>query len=316
MFVEKTEQTEYQRHALISIQGRLHAILTSMRTAQPDEPVWYRLLKTWDGSVRLGTRYLDPSYTPETGRLSIGLDSHGSPTKHDRAVLRLLNTLITKTTAAPQCTVLVRQAVEHAESMGVRVDLTCDDFREFGLLASQYYTAAGCGGTHHDRRRASFEELLGRHVDDATAMVKAAYPDLHISLRKWDLIGGAGTYDVHPENETLVIYYDDVSKKVVLPEPRLASVQQMDGVENHCFMLPDDGMCLGAPRVVHPDRDQWDALIGKLVTDVNDTLKFRYPHAVVETSPINYKIPPIRRLDRIRVSFDPETARVVAITVG
>ncbi len=313
MLIETTDQTAAQRHSLSVIQARVHTVVQAMRGTQPDELVWFRILKTWDGIVRLGSRHLVPAYRPETGRLTIGLDAHGSPTKLNRAVLRILNELVSKTASKPNCTPLVRQVVERAETLGVRVDLTCDDFREFGLLASSYYTAAGCGGTSSDRRRATFEELLGRHIDEATDMIKAAYPDIHIALRKWDLIAGASTYDLHAEKETIIIYYDDVTKKVVLPEPRLASVQTMGGAQDHCFLLPEEGQCLGAPRIV---QDDWDSLIGDLVTNVNDTLRYRYPHAVVETSPVGFKIPPIRRMDRIRVSFDPKTARVVAITVG
>jgi hypothetical protein len=312
MFIEKTEVTPQQRASLGVVETKLHTLLLAMRTAQPDELVWFRILKTWDGQLRLGSRLLTPSYTPETGRLTLGLDADGSPTRLDRGVLRCLNELVVKTAARPNCTPLVRQAVEAAEEMGIRVDLTCDDFREYGLLASSYYTAAGCTLTH-DRRRPSFEELLGRNVDEAAEMVKTTYPDMHIALRKWDLIGAASSYDLHAEKETLIIYYDDVSKKVVLPEPRLASVQAPNGVDDHCFMMPDEGRCLGAPRVVQKD---WDALIGGLVSDVADSLRFEYPHAVVEVSPVTYKIPPTRRMDRIRVSFDPSTARVVAITVG
>lgn len=312
MFIENTYASKRQLESLESIKTRLVRVLETMRATQPDEIVWFRILKTWDGRVRLGSILLTPTYTPETGRLTIGLDSDGSRTHIDRAVIRSINDLVVKTSTKPNCTPLVRQAVAAAEGLGIRVDLTCDDFREFGLIASTYYTAAGCAATH-DRRRPSFEELLGRDVDDASEMIKNVYPDMHIALRKWDLIGAGSSYDLHPEKETLVIYYDDVSKKVVLPEPRLASVQTMNGVDDHCFMMPDEGRCLGAPRVVQKD---WDALIGGLVSDVADSLQYEYPHAVVEVSPVTYKIPPTRRMDRIRVLFDPETARVVAITVG
>jgi len=208
---------------------------------------------------------------------------------------------------------VIDEALTYAENaLGFTVDLSCDDYREYGLIRKEWYTTARCDSTQ-DNRRGTFEELMGRDVDDAVQMVRAAYPDLHIVTREWDLIGESASYDLHAEKETIVIHIDPRSNKVVLPEPQLASLQTMQGVQGNCFLLPDEGRCKGAPRVAD---GSWDPLIGELVTDAVDSIRFNYPHAVVETSPNTWGIPPVKRRDRIRVLFDPKTARVTHITVG
>jgi hypothetical protein len=305
--------TNGQAVSLSKIEAKLRHVLSSIASQQAEETTWRRLGSTWNGRVLLGSFHLVPEYVPQKGCLTIGLDAAGSPDLIDRAVCRCLAHMVIKTVPKPNCTRLIRDVIDHAETLGVRVDFTCDDFREYGLIGSEKYTNARCGTDVYDRRRQTFEELLGRDVDEAIGMIKAAYPDLHIALRQWDMLGTSGTYDLHSEKRTLVIHYDPVSRKVVLPEPQLASMQMMDGPYGNCFMMPTEGRCIGAPRIADAS---WDSLIGGLLTDVTDTLRFNYPHAVVETTPVGYLIPSSRRRDRIRVSYDPKTARVVSVTLG
>jgi hypothetical protein len=78
-------------------------------------------------------------------------------------------------------------------------------------------------------------------------------------------------------------------------------------------MLGDDGTCRGAPRRIP---DTWRILIGKSLGDVTNSLRFEYPHAVVETTPDTAAIDPVRRRDRIRVLFDPETGATTRLMLG
>ena len=310
----KASPTDPQKRVLRMVEADLQHLFTSLQTTQPDVPAWRTVLDHWDRRLRLGTRHLVPVYVPDvagTGCLSVGLDANGSIDMRWRIFGRCAAVLL-RNLSRP-CTEYIDKALTYAQTtLGFRIDLSCDDYREFGLIRKEWYTNARCDVTH-DARRGTFEELVGRPVDDAIEMVRAAYPDLHVVVRHWDLLGESASYDLHAEKETLVIHIDPVSNKVVLPEPQLASLQTVSSATGHCFLLPDEGTCKGVPRVAD---GAWTPLIGQLITDAVDTLRFNYPHAVVEASPVTWRIPPVRRRDRIRVLFDPKTARVTHITIG
>lgn len=304
--------TDAQRRSLREIENDVSRLFGALVRDQRDVPVWGAVTRHWDGHVRLGTRHLVPGFVPRQGCLSIGLDSNGSPDKHWRAVCRCICVLI-RSVSTP-CAPDIDRALTYAETtLQFTIDLSCDDIREYGLIRKPWYGNMNCEKTH-DRRRPTFEELLGRDVDEAKAMVRDAYPDVHVVVRHWDLIGESASYDLHAEKETLVIHYDVKSNKVVLPTPQFASAQTMNGVYGNCFLMPDEGRCKGAPRIA-PDAS-WDAMIGGLLTDVVDTMRFNYPHAVVEARPVTYGEPSVRRRDRIQVLFDPQTARVTNVIIG
>jgi len=303
--------TDPQKRILKFVEADLHTLFAQLIRTQPSVSTWTTVMDLWDRRLRLGTKHLVPVFVPDVGCLSVGLDANGSADKRWRAFSRCV-CVVLRHLSSP-CAQTIDAALTFAETeLGFTVDLSCDDFREYGLIRKAWYSNARCATTT-DARRGTFEELLGRDIDAAMDMIRAAYPDLHVVTRQWDLIGDAASYDLHAEKETLVVYVDRVSNKVVLPEPQLASLQTMNGVRGNCFLLPDEGNCRGAPRVAD---GSWEPLIGRLVTDAVDTLRFNYPHAVVEASPVSWGIPPIRRRDRIRVLFDPKTARVTHITIG
>jgi len=274
------------------------------------------LQEEWRGRVYLGSTLHVPRYASETGCLTLGLDTNGSLDMLPRLLARCILTLVKESLDNANCATQMRQAIEAAESIGLEVDLSCDDIKEYGLVTTQWYEDKRCGTDAYDRRRWTFEELLGRDVDDAVTMMRQGYPDLHVVTRPWDMLHQAGTYDLHPEKETVVISYDMKSNKVVLPEPRITTMQNMEGSKGHCFILPEESgaRCLGAPRKV--SGGEWDALIGKNLMDATDSLRFNYPHAMVETVPNTYGIPPTKRRDRIRVLFDPKDGRTTHIMLG
>jgi len=196
--------------------------------------------------------------------------------------------------------------------MGLETDLSCADIRDYGLMATPYYDAKGCGSDGQDGRHWTFPELIGRDIDDAITMLRSGYPDLHIRTMTWDTVHTQGSWS-SPES-TVVIVYDPWSRKVVFPEPHVQSLAPQDGLTQNCFFVSDEGICIGAPRRIPAE---WTTLIGKSLGDVTNSLRWTYPHAVVETQPITAPIPRgTRRRDRIRVLFDPETGLTRRLILG
>jgi len=301
-----------QDRALETITVYVSTVLTELRRDQPDVVTWLRIQKRWDGTIRLGHQHLVPEYDASTGTASIGLDSNGSVDRLDRATLRIMNELIVNTATRPNCSTLTRDAIHAAKRVGLVADLTCVDIENFGLVGDDLFDRMGCDDENHDRRP-EFEELLGRDADDAVAMIRAVFPGVHVVVRNWDLINGQSTYDDFADDETMVITIDPVTNKVVAPTPRFASTPIQYGAEDSCFMKPDDGRCIGVPRIAP---GTWSTMLGKPLPDVVATMKWEYPHALIVPTPISYRIPRTRRPDRIRVIFDPATSFVVRILIG
>ena len=311
---QNTRVNPAQQQTLRGLERHLRALIIHLRKIDEFEPTWALLEEQWRGRVLLGTTRLNvPLYAKETGCLTIALDSNGSRDLLPRLLGRCILVLVKETMDVSACAQQMRRAIEVAESMEMSIDLSCDDIKAYGLVQTGWYKEKQCGTTSYDHRRWTFEELLGHDVDEAVHMLRNTYPDLHIVTRGWDMIHQAGTYDLHPEKETVVISYDMKSNKVVLPVPQLTSLQPMDGVRGNCFMLPEEGRCMGAPATVP---GTWEMLIGKNLMDATDSLRFNYPHAQVETVPNTYGIPPVKRRDRIRVLFDPKTGRTTQIILG
>jgi hypothetical protein len=250
-------------------------------------------------------------YSKETGCLTIGVDTNGSPDKQALLFTRAFLHLVKGTTGAKKCTDTMLSALETLRDRGFSIDMSCDDIKAMGLTASRYYDDAKCGADGQDGRRWTFPELIGRDIDDAVPMLRRGYPDLHIHAVEWGTIYTSGSYA--SPNNTVVIVYDPVSRKVVFPEPHLASMPPQESLTPNCFMLSDDGTCLGAPRRIP---SSWQQLIGKSLGDATNSLRWEYPHAVVETQPNTAPIPRIRRRDRIRVLFDPESGATTHVLLG
>jgi hypothetical protein len=179
------------------------------------------------------------------------------------------------------------------------------------LINTPYYDYKKCGDTGQDGRRWTFPELIGRDVDDAVRMLRKGYPDLMIRTMAWDMIHTQGSH-AYPNN-TVIIVFDADSRKVVYPEPHIQSMAPQESLTDQCFRLADNGTCLGAPRRIP---QAWNTLIGKSLGDATNSLRWEYPHAVVETIPDTASLDPIRRRDRIRVLFNPETGMTSKILLG
>jgi len=230
-----------------------------------------------------------------------------------RLTARLLMKVVRETLGNAGCLHELRTTLDRAHQLEIPVELSCDDIRENGLHDSTWADDRTCSGSAESGRRMTFPEVLGRTVDEAISMLRRGYPTHHIVARRWDMMSTEPIPDSYRPNETIILHYDPVSRKIVLPEPRLGSMAVMHGIDQHCFMLPEEGRCIGAPA---RRPESWDRLIGGLLIDANDTLRFHYPHAVVETVPKTARLDPTHRRDRIRVLFDPETALVTEIILG
>lgn len=307
-----TDTTPQQRRTVQTVTAQIHRALDILRREYPHEPTWRFAAREWSGRVDVGTRLHVPEYARETGCLRIGLDTNGS---HDLVPLvftRCFLALVKATTGQKRCTDTMLVALDTCRKHGIEIDLQCDDIKMYSLTDTPWYDQKGCGTNGQDGRRWTFPELIGRRVDDAVAMLRAGYPHLQIRTMSWDTIHTSGSHG--DPNNTVIIVVDPWSKKVVYPEPHVQSMGPQESLTDHCFMLSDEGTCLGAPRRVP---DLWRTnLIGASLGDATNSLRWEYPHAVVETQPETAAIDPIRRRDRIRVLFDPETGKTTRVLLG
>lgn len=305
------ETTPQQRATIHRLSAKLTRALRLLRDTYPHDPIWRHAAREWRGHAYVGSQLHVADYNRYTGCLRVGVDTNGSRDKQALLFTRAFLHLVKGTSGATRCTDTMLTALETLQQHGFEIDMSCDDIKAMGLTGSRYYDDAKCGADGQDGRRWTFPELIGRDIDDAVSMLRRGYPDLHIRAVEWGMISDSGSYA--SPNTTVVIIYDPVSRKVVYPEPHLASMPPQESLTPNCFMLSDQGTCLGAPRRIPAS---WSVLVGKSLGDATNSLRWEYPHAVVETQPENAPIPEIRRRDRIRVLFDPETGRTTRLILG
>lgn len=305
------KSTPQQEESIRSIEALITKALAILGAQFPHEPVWRYATREWTGRVYLGSSLHVAEYDRESGCLRIGLDANGSKEKLALLFTRTLLRLIKTTTGEKRCTSLMLTALETCRENGIAIDLSCDDIKSNSLINTPLYDQKACGETGQDGRQWTFPELIGRPVDEAVEMLRSGYPDMTIKPMAWDTIHTSGSHGL--PNSTVIVVYDPHSKKVVYPEPHVQSMHPQESLTPHCFMLAEDGGCIGAPRRIP---DSWTTLIGKSLGDVTNSLRWEYPHAVVETQPDTAAIDPIRRRDRIRVLFSPETGKTSRLMLG
>lgn len=308
------ERTSPQQRATLDLLERTcRRVFVETRQVYPNGKVWGYVLGRWDGRVLLGSQRHVPEYVPETGCLVIGLDADGSRDLIPRLTARLLAEVTMVTAGNRGCVDELQQVLDVARRADVPLEMSCDDIRQFGLTDSTWWADKHCGDSQAENRQMSFAELVGRDLDEGVALLRKTYPHLLVATRRWDMLDYAPQYGAASPSETVIVWYEARSNKIVLPEPHLASMENWTGPRQHCFRHPEHGQCIGVPARVDP---RWDQLKGKLLTDAHDTLKWTYPHALIEAVPTTYRPPRTHRRDRIRVVFDPTTALVREIVIG
>ncbi|MGA1495311.1 MAG: hypothetical protein ACO37D_07935 [Rhodothermales bacterium] len=241
------------------VEDRVRRVIHSLHTTYPNEPLWKVVGREWNGRILLGSRLHVAEYDRHKGCLVLGLDDAGSKDKIPQCTARCLLTLTRATTSGNRCTEHMLLALQHAEQMRIPIDVSCNDIKANGLVTSPYYERYGCGADGQDGRQWTFPELIGRQLSDAAHMLKQGYPDMHIEARSWDMIPVGPQHQDHPPERSIVLTYDPQTKRVVFPEPHLASMELQTSLTGNCFRLADDQTCTGAPRRIP---DTWKRVIG------------------------------------------------------
>ena len=192
--------------------------------------------------------------------------------------------------------------LKEASLLGIRFELPCSDIIDHGLMES-WGKKVGC-----HQYRLSWPEFIGLSRDQVVDAFERS--GRKVETFTWDSMYGKPAVD-----GVVRIIYDPKTWKVVSPAPHVGSIP-LPMTDDQCFIKPDEGLtCIGAPLSLPPK--EWDMYIGKLFTEVVDALRMTHPHATIESLPASASVTKDKRRDRIRVRFDPETARVVSTpTIG
>lgn len=299
-------ETAEQQATLDALKGIAKRVITHMRSIAPHEPAWRNLHKAWNGDVNLNTTPFRAEFLPEYGCLSIGMPCEGAKQHLPRLTARMLLAMSKVASGSKVCTDLHNHMLNEVKyTLGIPLDIACDDIQEHSLMNTPWKHEA-CA-----KERLEWPELVGVNVDTASQYFQLYHPNKRIEIFPWDSL------NAQPAARDVVrITYEAKSRKVVNPAPHIGTVN-IPFLENQCFAQVDGEStvrCIGAPRT---PPQEWNQLIGKLMTDAVDSLRFAFPHATIEATPTSASISADRRQDRIRVWFDPTTSRVDRIpTIG
>lgn len=298
-----TKLTEKQHEVVSHLQTLATQVVKHLRTTFPHDVEWKMLEKWWNQKVLVGTDENRATFDPDTGCLVIGVPKDGG--KLEVLHTRLLLALSRGASNGKVCSGLHDTILHQASKLGIAFELTCSDIAEYGLTSSTWAQNSTC-----HTRRLSWPEYIGWPVKAVKeAFEKQGYV---VDLATWDTMYGK------PAVPNIIrIIYDPYTNAVVSPAPHLSN-SPLPTVEDECFIQPDDASklkCIGAPIGYPPV--EWNQFVGKYFTEVVDTLRMQYPHATIEAIPSTAGVSLDLRRDRIRVRFDPESARVASIpTVG
>ena len=299
-------ETAEQQTTLDTLRTLVERVIKHMRTVAPHESAWKNLKDSWNGEVVLNTTPFRAEYEPEYGCLSIGVPRTGAPYQLPLLTARLLLTMSRVASGGRRCTDLHNMMLgEVKNTLGIPVEVGCDDIQLYSLMNTPWRNDA-C-----EQERLEWPELVGSRVDLVVRYFDRYHPDKRVEIFPWDSLNAQPAAP-----DVIRITYETRSRKVVNPAPHIgtANIPFLDG---SCFSRVDSEStvrCIGAPRV---PPQVWGQLIGKSVIDAVDSLRFKYPHAVIEATPTSASIPTDRRQDRIRVWFDPVTAKIDRLpTIG
>lgn len=249
----------------------------------------------WNGRVLVGSGDYTATFHVDSGCLLIGIPADGG--RLDHLNTRLLLAISRGATNGKSCTNLHDVVLHEASKLGISYSLTCSDVLEYALPYQ-----APC---HQDRM--AWPDVVGYPLDDVVRAFQRA--GRRVDVAPWDSM-----YGKPAEPNVVRIIYDSQSGLVVSPAPHLGSLP-LPTNDDQCFLKADDGaMCIGPPQSgANGVPVQWSDFVGRFFTEVVDALRMTYPHATVEAWPSTAAIPRDHRPDRIRVRFNPDSARVDSV---
>ena len=287
---EKTAVTGAQERARIYLETSIRKIVMNL----PATPDFKTLKRNFGGGhVGIDTRTNQAFFDPDAGCLTIGVPE----TRADLRVLlaRGLLALVKGVMRGRPCTSAYLEILQRAKRLGFAVRLECADTRKYALRAS----GLGPSESQCAKQRYVFPEYVGHYVKKVVADLRKRYPRARIQQVTYDAMNGVPVTDA----DVIIVTFDAPTGLVTRPMPHFGIIPSPT-TDDTCFMKPDAGLkCVGAP--VRPAPDFFKRGIGKYIQDTYDSLRIRYPHAVVDMIPNNLGVPPDIRTDRIRVRFDP-----------
>lgn len=296
-----TDITKKQQDVVDTLERMSHRVLDHLRKKYPYSVEWKMLSKWWNGKVLVGADESVATFDANSGCLLLGIPRDGGRIELLRATLLLA--LSRGATNGKMCSMHLHDTIlKEASLLGIHFELPCSDIIEYGLLET-WGKKVPC----HDYKL-TWPEFIGLPLDTVVDAFRKS--GRKIEMFTWDSMHGK------PASPNIIrVIYDAKTRLVVSPAPHVGSAP-LPTTDDECFIKPDEGIaCIGAP-VSYPPKE-WDRYIGKLFTEVVDALRMQYPHATIEALPTAAGVSRDMRRDRIRVRFDPDTARVLSIpTIG
>lgn len=303
-----TETTPAQKKALQQLERDARRLVMHMHTSYPNMGTWESLSKGWNGKVLLGPTPYRASFDVDSGCLLVGVPGDGGtmPILNARMILAMSS----GATRGKMCSDIHASLVSEASSkLNIDVAIGCDECSEHGMCDTSKCTSCTWIETPEkcSFQRSSWPELLGSFVKD----IPARFPGRTVEYATWDSM-----HYKPAARDTIRVTYDARTGMIVHPSPHVGTVN-IPLRDAECFIKPDGDStvgCIGAPQVPPPE---WSKYIGSLLPDAIDSLRMRYPHATIESSPSNAMVSADRRPDRIRVMFNVNTGIVTSIpTIG
>ena len=300
-------ETAEQEQTLGALREITRRVVAHLRHIAPHEPAWKTLKTSWNGHLSLNSTPFRAEFEHDRGCLSIGIPCDGAADRLPLLTARVLLSMSKVAAGSSRVCTDVHATLLHEvqNSLGIPIDLECDDIREHGLLNTPWQRQS-CG-----RERLEWPELVGANLDIVTQYFALHYPTKRLEAFPWDMLSAQPA-----ARDVIRITYESRSRKVVNPAPHIGTVN-IPAWDDQCFALPDGEStigCIGAPRL---PPDTWTQLVGMRLTDAVDSLRFKYPHATVQSTPSTAAVSADRRQDRIRVWFNPHTALVDRVpTIG
>ena len=293
--------TKEQQARVTELEKMAHTVVDHMLKTFPHTVEWKMLKKWWNGRVLVGSDENSATFNTDSGCVVIGIPRDGG--KLEVLNASLLLALSKGASSGKACTHLHDSILKEAAlRLDINFELSCAAILEYGM-SDTWGKNVPC-----HRSRLSWPELIGLPVDQVVDAFRAS--KYKVETATWDTMYGRPT----PPGIIRIIY-DAHSRRVVSPAPHVGTLSPPEK-DDQCFIKADDDSkisCIGAPLSYPPK--EWEKYVGMLFIDVVDSLRMQYPHATIEPLPSTAGVSRDMRRDRIRVRFDPTSARVVSVPI-